>query len=122
VRNHAWSVPEWYSGTVVDILALRPSSVIKDDNIATLLHAAQRPIFATINASDFWQKIPAHPNYSVVAIEMNQADAPLLPDILRQLLNHPELKSRASRLGKVILVRKSRINYYEQDGQIHELV
>ena len=120
-RSLVLAISQWYPGTVVDILALRPDTLIKDDNIATLLHAAQRPIFVTINVDDFWRKINAHVGYCVIGIAIQQQEWPKVSDILRQLLSIPQLKTRADRMGKVILVRESGILYYEQNGQVQEL-
>ena len=115
------AIKRWYPGTVTHILRLRPDTLIKDDNIATLLHAAQRPIFVTVNVDDFWRKINAHASYCVIGIAIQQQEWPKVSDILRQLLSMPQLKTRADRMGKVILVRESGILYYEQNSQVQEL-
>ena len=114
------AIQSWYSGTVIHVRQLRPNSVIKDDNIATLLHAAQRPVFVTINVDDFWCKLPAHANFCIIAIDLVQESAREVPRILRQVFSRPELKTRTLRLGKVIRVRKERLSYYSFDGQIYD--
>ncbi|MEZ4711492.1 MAG: hypothetical protein R3A44_30140 [Caldilineaceae bacterium] len=103
-RSIVRAIAQWYPGAVVDILTLRPNSIIKDDNIVTLLHAAQRPIFVTINVDDFWRKVPAHPAYCMIAID-----------------NNPDLKTRSARLGKIIHVQKSGIRFYSQNGRIQTI-
>ncbi|MEZ4734233.1 MAG: hypothetical protein R3E79_44640 [Caldilineaceae bacterium] len=86
-----------------------------------LLHAAQRPTFVTINVNDFWRKIQAHPGYCVIAIDLVQGSSLEIPSILRHVINHVAFKTCASRMGKVIYVRRNLIYYYEQDGQIRQI-
>ncbi|MCX6047327.1 MAG: hypothetical protein NT075_19655 [Chloroflexi bacterium] len=111
----------WYPGTVTHIQALRPTTVIKDDNIATLLLTVRRPTFVTINADDFWRKIQPHTGYCILAIDLNQGDVDNLPLQLRQLLKLPLFRTQTSRMGKIFRIQANRIRYYERDGQVHEL-
>ncbi|MEM7533172.1 MAG: hypothetical protein AAF639_13410 [Chloroflexota bacterium] len=120
-RSVIRSIEVWYPGNITHIQTVRPNTVIKDDNIATLLLQARQPIFVTINVSDFWRKINAHPQYCVIAIELIQQDYMELPGILRPILNLPELRTRSLRMGKVIRVRGNRVDYYGRDGQIHSI-
>ncbi|MEM7127424.1 MAG: hypothetical protein AAF702_13920 [Chloroflexota bacterium] len=115
------AIEKWYPGAVTHILRLRPNSVIKDDNIATLLHAAQRPTFVTINVNDFWRKIQAHSSYCIIAMAIHQDEWPKVSTILRSVLNIPQLKTRANRMGKVILARESGLKYYEENNQVYDL-
>lgn len=43
------AIAAWYPGTVTHIQALRPATVIKDDNIATLLLTVRTPTFVIIH-------------------------------------------------------------------------
>lgn len=100
---------------------LRPTTVVKDDNIAALLLTARRPTFVTINADDFWRKIQPHDGYCIVAIDLTQGDVDDLPLQLRQLLKLPPFRTQASRMGKIIRVQATLICYYERDGQVQEI-
>lgn len=54
------AIASWYPDRVTPIQALRPATVIKDDNIATLLLTVRNPTFITINVDDFWRRLPPH--------------------------------------------------------------
>lgn len=118
-RHIRHAIESWYRGSVIDILALRAGSVIKDDNIPHLLIAARQPTFVTINVDDFWRKISPHPKYCIVAIDLSQGDVDGLPSILRQVLSLPEFATKASRMGRIIRAQSQQIRYYGQDQQIH---
>ena len=115
------AIAEWYLGQVISITDLRPDTLIKDDGIATLLREANSPTFVTINVSDFWFKIPPAKTYAIVGFILTQKQAPLIPNLLRNLLRLPEFRTKALRMGKIIRVRSSRIDYYERDRQVHTL-
>src|SRR5262249_15705818 len=69
-RNIMDAVAAWYRGRVISVTVLRPNTLIKDEAIPTLLRSAQRPTFVTTNIDDFWQGVPAHTLYSIVALIM----------------------------------------------------
>ena len=115
------AVKKWYPCTVTHIRTLRANTIIKDDNVPALLHAAQRPTFVTINVIDFWRKIQAHTSYCVIAIDLLQGSSLEIPIILRQVINNDAFKTHRSRMGKVIYARRNLIYYYEQDGQIRQI-
>jgi len=115
------AIATWYPGTVTHIHALRPMTVIKDDNISALLLTVRQPTFITINVDDFWRKITPHPGYCILAIDLAQGDFEDLPTQLRHLFSLPLLKTRTARMGKVIRVQANQIRYYEPDGQVQEI-
>src|SRR5262249_3282213 len=115
------AIATWYPGTVTHIQALRPTTVIKDDSIATLLLTVRQPTFITINVDDFWRKIMPHAGYCVLTIDLVQGDFDDLPTQLRHLFKLPLLRTRGARMGKVIRVQATHIRYYERDGQIQEI-
>lgn len=115
------AIAAWYPGAVIHVQTLRPTTVVKDDNIAALLLTARRPTFVTINADDFWRKIQPHDGYCIVAIDLIQGDVDDLPLQLRQLLKLPPFRTQASRMGKIIRVQATLIRYYERDGQVQEI-
>jgi hypothetical protein len=114
------AIAAWYPGAT-HIQTLRPTTVVKDDNIAALLLTARRPTFVTINADDFWRKIQPHVGYCILAIDLTQGDVDDLPLQLRALLKLPAFRTQASRMGKIIRVQATRIRYYERDGQVQEI-
>jgi len=115
------AIAAWYPGTVTHIQTLRPTTVVKDDNIAAILLTARRPTFVTINVDDFWCKIQPHAGYCILAIDLTQGDVDDLPLQLRALLKLPFFRTQASRMGKIIRVQATRIRYYERDGQMQEI-
>lgn len=103
----------WYPGAVRYITDLRRGSVIKDDNIAHLLHRQNHPIFVTINESDFWRKIEANHRYCIVCFVLPNSLAPEISNLLRALLSQSQFNTKAKRNGKVILVTPNHtIRYY----------
>jgi hypothetical protein len=115
------AVAAWYPGTVTHIQTLRPASVIKDDNIATVLLTVRNATFITINVIDFWRKMLPHPGYCILTIDLAQGDFDEFPTQLRRLFTLPLLKTRSMRMGKVMRVQTNRIRYYERGGQIQEI-
>ena len=115
------AIANWYPGTVTHIKSFRPLTVIKDDAIPTLLLTASQPTFVTVNVDDFWRKTEAHQGFCLVAFVLAQDKVDDLPELLRRLLNMPNFKSKALRMGKVIRVQANNVRYYERDRQIHVL-
>src|SRR5262249_52137351 len=64
------AVAAWYRGRVISVTVLRPGSIINDEAIPTLLRSAQCPTFVMTNVDDFWQRVPAHARYGIVALIM----------------------------------------------------
>jgi hypothetical protein len=114
-------IAAWYAGRVIPISALRPRTAINDDSIAMLLRGVPFPTFVTINIADFWRVIPADSRYAVVCMDLTAQQVLEIPDRLRRLLRIPTFKTKASRMGKVIRLRPTRIEYYEADGRVHVL-
>lgn len=108
----------WYPGQVVPITTIRLNSVIKDEAVPTLLLKAVRPTFVTINVDDFWKKARPHSSYCIVLIEIPKERILEIPHLLRRLFQISPFQSRSSRLGKVIRLMPSKIEYYEVDRQI----
>ena len=104
IRN---AIAAWYPGQVVSIKNLRPNTLIKDDAIPLLLRQARQPTFVTINADDFWRRMPAHHSYCIVAFPFPKERRHEVPDLLRLLLRHPELRTKAQRVGKILQVTPS---------------
>ena len=56
-RNLEQLIGAWYPGAVRFITELRPSTVIKDDAIPSILRLERDATFVTINESDFWEVV-----------------------------------------------------------------
>ena len=111
-------IDAWYRGQVVSVTSLRPSTIIKDDAIPGLLLTVNQPTFITINDSDFWQKVIPHPAYCVATFPFPKERVKDVPDLLRLVLQHPELKTKALRMGKVLRLTDVYITFYEADRHV----
>jgi hypothetical protein len=104
----------WYRGQVIVINDLRPGSVIKDDAIAALLLDVRQPTFITINYTDFWRRIKAHPRYSVICLRLTQDRDFEVSEIVREMFRSPLLATKATRMGRVFSWREGdRVDFYE---------
>lgn len=112
-------ISSWYSGTVVSVTKLRPATLVKDDGIATLLHAANDPTFVTINVKDFWRQFRADKRFCIVCLLLEQQQALQISPILRSLHTLPQFRTKAARMGTIIRVRPNLLEYYGIDRQIH---
>jgi hypothetical protein len=106
------AVAAWYRGRVVSITILRPGTIIKDEAMPAVLQQVKQPTFVTTNVFDFWRRVAAHPQYCIVCFPLPNERLNELPQRLRQLLRLPEFKTKAARMGKVILVSRQQIQYY----------
>ena len=106
------AVVRWYRGTVCVVNTLRPGMVIKDEAIPSLLRRLKQPTFVTINSIDFWRRVPADNAYCIVCLELSTGQANAIPTQLRQLFRLAEFKAKKARMGKVVLVRQQRLQYY----------
>ncbi len=109
-------IARWYRGTVMDVTALRPGTVIRDDAIPSLLRFAHRPTFVTINVADFWRRLAPDPRFAIVAFALPHARAQAIPDLLRRLFALEPFRTRRRRLGKVIRVSQRQVQYYTTDS------
>lgn len=110
------SIAAWYRGQARSITMLRAHTLIKDDAIPTLLRRARQPTFVTTNVTDFWRRVPAHSRYSIVCVALPNERLQELSLLLRRLLRLPEFNTKANRMGKVIRVSPSQLQYYEGPG------
>jgi hypothetical protein len=101
---------------------LRPGSVVKDDGIPHLLRSARHPTFVTQDWTDFWQRIPVHPDYCVVCFTLPSGRARAIAPLLRRLFRMPAFQTRAARMGKLARVSGGQVVYYQaRDPQLHVL-
>jgi hypothetical protein len=115
------SIASWYPGKVVPVTSLRLQTLVKDDGIVTLLHQANYPTFVTTNVDDFWLQFRANRHYCIIGIVFRIEQTAQVSETLRKLLSLPLFRTKAARMGKIIRVRPSGIEYYELDRQIHSL-
>lgn len=116
------TIAHWYRGHVVYITDLRPTTVIKDDAIPVLLRQSPQPTFVTINATDFWQRIPPEPYFCIVCCALSDPQVPLIPLLLRQLLHHPRIRTKAQRMGMMIrLSKRGAVYYTSRDSTIQDI-
>ena len=114
------AISRWYPGRVFIVKQLRPGTIIKDDAIPLLLCQAKQPTFVTINYTDFWRRISADERYCIVCLQLSTERVDEIPSLLRRLFRLPGFKTKAERMGKVVLVSPQRVRYYQaHDNQIH---
>jgi hypothetical protein len=116
------AIARWYRGTVVVVKTLRPGTVIKDDAIPTLLRRLKQPTFVTINYADFWQRVLGDRSCCIVCLALTIDQADKISGWLRQLFRLPEFKTKAARMGKVVLASQRRLQYYRiHERHVHSL-
>jgi hypothetical protein len=111
-RGIEHDIARWYRGKVQFITDIRPHPVIKDDAIPALLRQQSQPTFVTINVRDFWQRVPGDPRYCLVCFALSDARARVIPHALRAVFRHPEFRTKAQHMGKVIRVTHDAVSYY----------
>lgn len=115
----AREIAAWYPGQVAVLKDLRHFSVIKDDAADVLLRSARHPTFVTINVKHFWKVIRVDKRFGVVAIELPLVRADEISDWLRDLFRLAEFKTKAKRMGTIVLLRPTRIEFYRVDRKVH---
>jgi hypothetical protein len=115
------AVSSWYRGSVISVTALRPGTVIKDEAIPALLCGVRQPTFVTINVADFWKRAPTHARYCIVTVDVPTERIWAVPALLRRLLRLPEFATRVSRMGKIIRVTPTLVEYYGSDGRVRSV-
>lgn len=110
-------IAAWYRGSVCFIHELRPQTVVKDDAIPEVLRQQRHPTFVTINDHHFWRKIEADARYCIVCFDFSDAEATLIPPLLKHLLRHPQFKSKSQRMGCVIRYTNVAVSYYTRQDR-----
>lgn len=114
----ARDIAAWYPGRVAVLKELRHNSVIKDDGADVLLRSARNATFVTINVKDFWNVIRPDSRFGVVAISLPLNRSNEISDWLRRFLNLAEFNSKAKRMGVVVLLRPTRLEFYRSDRKV----
>jgi len=73
---------------------------MKDDEIIPLLHGLNRPTFFTLD-EDFFKPRLRHAQYCLIYLDVAQYES---ASFIRRVLKHPQLNTKAKRMGKVIRV------------------
>lgn len=105
-------IAEWYRGAVHYITDLRPNTVIKDEAIPFLLRQQKQPTFITINESDFWQRVTIDQRFCIICFALPDSRVQELSASLRRILQHPLFRTKAQRMGCVLRVTNTHIQYY----------
>jgi hypothetical protein len=112
----------WYRGKVLLVKELRPGMVIKDEVIPSLLQQIKQPTFVTINHTDFWRQVPADKRYCIICLMLVSQNVNKIPSLLRRLFSLSKFKTKTARMGKVVLIKRRQIEYYQiHDDKVHNL-
>lgn len=108
------AIKRWYPGKVISVRDFNPHKRVLDEEIPRYLLRLRQPTLVTINYSDFLPGKYLHPNYCVVRLRLTQAEALVVPPVLRSILAEPAFNTKAKRMGKVISWTKAGgIDYLE---------
>ena len=110
-------IAAWYQGSVLFVTNLQPGAVIKDDAIPRLLRRQNQPTFVTINERHFWRRVELDRHFGIVCFAWPDFRVGEVPERLRSLLRHPDLRAKAQRMGKVIRVTDDGVSYYSVDDR-----
>lgn len=90
---------------------------MKDRNdIIPRLHRLRRPTFFTHDA-DFYDPDLRHTGYCLVYLDVDEDEA---AEYIRRVLRHPVFRTKAQRMGKVIRVRSSRLNFWQVGKKVEQ--
>jgi hypothetical protein len=103
----------WYQGKISAVADLRPRTTIKDDAIPVLLRTVRDPTFLTINVTDFWRKVAPEKHYCVICFPLAQPQAVQVSELLRCCLLLAPFRSKRRRMGKIVRVSESVIQFYD---------
>lgn len=107
--------------TVQRLRELRPNEVIRDERVPALLRELAQPTFATIDMG-FWDRNLAHSRYCIVCFPLRNDEQERLPALLRRLFHVPGFHTKTSRMGKVVRVSETRVEYWQLgDASLHVL-
>src|SRR5947208_8713901 len=82
---------------------------IQDPDTIPLLHHAKFPTLFT-HDQDYFDRTLIHRAYCLVWLDVYDGDAALF---IRRFLRHPAFSTQAQRLGRVVHVHKSALQYWE---------
>jgi hypothetical protein len=89
---------------------------MKDSEIIPFLHQLSQTTFFNSDR-DFSRPNLCHPNYCLVYLIVEEAE---VAQFVRRVLRHPELNSRAKRMGKVIRVTRDHLYVWQWHSNYRE--
>lgn len=81
-----------------------------DDDILPILHRLKRPTFFTRDEA-FWKRRLAHARYCLVFLDIREKEGEIAAAI-RRFLRHPVFNTHGKRMGKVVRIRLTGVNYW----------
>jgi hypothetical protein len=106
----ASELKKWCS--VLRLKDLRPQQQILDDRVIEMLLTLNRPTFVTIDRG-FWKRGLCHPGYCILYFVLASNRQEALSERLRALFRRREFRTRAARMGKVVRVSPTHIDYWQ---------
>jgi hypothetical protein len=79
-----------------------------DQEILSLLHSLGRATLFTLDHG-FWKRRLCHPAYCLVYLDIEEQE---VAEFVRGTLRHPQLNTRAKRMGAVVRIRHRRISLW----------
>lgn len=79
-----------------------------DENLLPILRRLKQPVFFTQD-QDFFQFPWLHADYSLVWLDTGPSE---VAEFVRRFLHHPDFDTQAKRMGTVVRVRASAIQYW----------
>lgn len=116
------AIASWYPGSVTSVTRLLPHVRLLDERVPVLLRRLDEPTFVTINVIDFWRRLDPHPAYCIVTIDLPVNRTPEIPPLLRRLLRLPQFRTKTARLGTVVRLTPTQVEYYRTDRQPHSFL
>jgi hypothetical protein len=99
--------------TVRFLREIRPREVIKDERVPAILWTLRGPTFVTID-DWFWDRRRCDARYCIVYIALREDEQEDAPDLLRRLFRHPDFRTRALRMGKVVRISRERMVWWQR--------
>ncbi len=91
---------------------VRPSEVIKDERVPSILRMLRTPTFVTIDEG-FRNQARRDHRYCILYFALREDEQRDIPALLRRLLRLPEFHTRAARMGKVARVSRDRVIWWQ---------
>jgi len=82
---------------------------MKDEEIIPFLHKLRHTTFFTRDLG-FYHRQLSHANYSLVILAVGQYEA---ASFIRRFLQHPQFKTKSTRMGKVVRITHSGIQIWQ---------
>jgi len=81
-----------------------------DERIISLLRGLKTPTFITKDCKDFYHRHRLDKRYCIICVDVNWKE---FVSVVRKIFKHPLFNTVAKRMGKVIRVTSTHINYFE---------